>query len=153
MLLFRHDRSWFPDARVSIHYDCSLSNLFEKMWFTSSKLKLSTPLGGQTTMLGKWISDIGKVSVVVAIGFLAQNTKASLIANPAATQEAITTRTQNTLAGIPWLLAMCENPPIEDLSKKLQRMSRLKKIIQTTGCFVFTFTMSCGCPAYLLPGS
>ena len=96
-------------------------------------------------MLGKLISFIGEVTVSVAIGFLAQNTTASLIANPAATQEAITTRTQNTLANMPWLLAMCENPPIEDLSKKLRRMSRLKNIIQTT--------MSFGCPANLLPGS
>ena len=89
-------------------------------------MKLNTPLGGQTTILGKLILEMGEVVVVVAIGLLAQSTKASETKNPAATQEAITTRDQKTLAGMPRLLAMWENPPMEDSSKNFQIMSILK---------------------------
>ena len=42
-------------------------------------MNLNASLGGQTTMLGKETSVIGKVSVVVDIGYLAQSTKACAV--------------------------------------------------------------------------
>ena len=55
-------------------------------------------LGGQTVTLGKCISDIGKVSIVVEIGLFDQDAKDSWIKRDAPTNPAMTIDSQKSLA-------------------------------------------------------
>ena len=54
-------------------------------------------LGGQTVTLGKSISVIGRVSMVVEMGLSAQLEKDCWIKTPAPVKKVMTTETQNSL--------------------------------------------------------
>jgi hypothetical protein len=60
------------------------------------RINLKATLGGQTTIVGKYTSEMGNVSIDVSIGDFSQSKKALLIKKLAARKPKITMRIQNS---------------------------------------------------------